>query len=65
MVMNLAAQNWWLIKHLNVKPTFQNGNVNEEVIMELLERLPCEGNSSKVYKLMKAVYELIEVGCAN
>jgi hypothetical protein len=33
--------------------------------MELLERLHREGDSSKVYKLMKAIYELKEVGCAN
>jgi hypothetical protein len=33
--------------------------------MELLERLHREGDSSKVYKLMKAIYELKEAGCAN
>jgi hypothetical protein len=33
--------------------------------MELLERLHHEGYSSKVYKLVKAIYELKEVGRAN
>jgi hypothetical protein len=50
---------------LNVKTTFLNGNIYEEVIMELFKRLHHEGDSSKVYKLVKAIYELKEVGCAN
>jgi hypothetical protein len=33
--------------------------------MELLERLHCEGDSSKVYKLVKAIYELKKARCAN
>jgi hypothetical protein len=50
---------------LNVKTTFKNGNINEEVIMKSLERSHREGDSSKVYKLVKAIYELKEIGCAN
>jgi hypothetical protein len=33
--------------------------------MELLDRLHHEGDSSKVYKIMKAIYELKEAGCVN
>jgi hypothetical protein len=33
--------------------------------MELLERLHHQEDSSKVYKLVKAIYELKEVGFAN
>ncbi len=33
--------------------------------MELLERLHCEGDSSKVYKLVKAIYKLKKARCVN
>jgi len=58
VVLNLANQKSWHIKHLDIKRTFKNVNLGEEVFMELSKRLHHERGASKVCKLLEVIYRL-------
>lgn len=58
MLLALTAQ-WRLpIYHLDVKTTFLNGEIKEEVFVQQPERYIALGNEGKVYKLKKTLYGL-------
>jgi hypothetical protein len=54
MVLALAAQYKWTIYHMDVKSTFLNGYVDEEIYVEQLEGFEVPGKEDCVYKLKKA-----------
>ncbi|CAL2268313.1 unnamed protein product [Prunus armeniaca] len=54
----LAAQKGWQLYQLDVKPTFLNGILEEEVYIDQPEGFVVKGSESKVYKLHKALYGL-------
>lgn len=58
LLLALAAKNEWEIHHLDVKTTFLNGELLEEVYVNQPEGYVMEGQEKKVYKLFKALYGL-------
>ncbi|XP_073219704.1 uncharacterized protein [Cicer arietinum] len=55
---SLAAQMKWKIWHLNVKSTFLNGNLDEEIYVAQPDGFLVKGREEMVYKLHKALYGL-------
>ena len=47
-----------IIHQMDVKTTFLNGNMSEEIYMQQLDRFALPGNENKVYKLTKSLYSL-------
>ena len=58
MLISLAAHYSWKIYQLDVKSTFLNGILEEEVYLEQPEGFVVEGEEEKVYLLKKALYGL-------
>ena len=58
LVLALSAQKGWKVYHLNVKSTFLNGVLQEEIYVEQLEGFIIPGQEEKVYLLKKAMYGL-------
>jgi hypothetical protein len=58
LVVSLAAQNSWPIFQLDVKSTFLNGELIEQVYIEQPPGYVIKGDEHKVYKLKKALYGL-------
>eukprot|EP01018_Ginkgo_biloba_P012572 Gb_02021 [translate_table: standard] len=58
IVLVLAAQYGWIIYQMDVKSTFLNGYVNEEIYVEQPQGFEITGKENKVYKLKKALYGL-------
>ena len=58
MLMSLAAQKGWIIHQMDVKSTFLNGYLEEEIFVEQPEGLIVQGQEEKVYRLRKALYGL-------
>jgi len=58
LMISLAAQHRWKIYQLDVKSTFLNGFLEEEIYVEQPLGYIKAGNKSKVYKLKKALYGL-------
>ena len=54
----LAAHKGWFLYQLDVKSTFLNGVLNEEVCIEQPQGFVENGEEEKVYKLKKALYGL-------
>ncbi|CAL8082725.1 unnamed protein product [Prunus armeniaca] len=54
----LAAQKHWKLYELDVKSTFLNGVLEEEVYVDQLDGFVVKGSEDKVYKLHKALYGL-------
>lgn len=54
----LAAQKSWNFYKLNVKSTFLNGVLEDEVYVNQPQGFEVENYESKVYKLKKALYGL-------
>jgi hypothetical protein len=54
----LAAQEGWIVHHLDVKSTFLNGDLIEEVYVSQPPGFVQEGEEPKVLKLSKALYGL-------
>ena len=54
----LAVQLQWPIYQLDIKSTFLNGDLHEEMYVEEPVGFVIEGSENKVYKLKKALYGL-------
>ena len=57
-VLSIAAQKKWKVYQMDVKSTFLNGVLKEEVYVEKPPRYEIEGQEHKVCKLKKALYGL-------
>ncbi|WVZ10601.1 hypothetical protein V8G54_015131 [Vigna mungo] len=58
LLLALATQKGWLIHQLDVKSTFLNGYLEEEIFVEQAEGFALQGQEDKVYLLKKALYGL-------
>nr|CAD1823479.1 unnamed protein product [Ananas comosus var. bracteatus] len=58
LLIALAAQKQWKIHQMDVKSTFLNGFLDEEVYIEQPPGFIQKGEEDKVYKLKKALYGL-------
>ena len=58
MLLALAAQKGWNIHQMDVKSTFLNGYLEEEIFVEQPEGFIVKGMEKKVYLLKKALYGL-------
>jgi hypothetical protein len=58
LLIALAAQEGWEVHHMNVKSTFLNGDLQEEVYIEQPMGFIVTGKEHKVLKLKKALYGL-------
>lgn len=58
LLLALAAKNYWQVHHLEVKTTFLNGELTEDVFVAQPEGFETNGNEQLVYKLVKALYGL-------
>ena len=61
MLLAIAAQRGWKICHLDVKSTFLNGFLEEEIYVEQPEGFVVKGHEDKFYILKKALYGLKQV----
>jgi hypothetical protein len=57
-VLVVAAQNKWLVYQMDVKSTFLNGILEEEVYVDQPPGFQIRGKEYKVYRLKKAMYGL-------
>ena len=57
-IMALAAKTKWKLHHMDVKITFLNGVIEEEVYIEQPQGFEVEDRRAHVYKLKKALYGL-------
>jgi hypothetical protein len=58
LLLALAAQEGWIVHHMDVKSAFLNGELKEEVYVVQPPGYVKEGQEHKVYKLHKALYGL-------
>ena len=58
MLLAVAAQKGWKIYQLDVKSTFLNGYLEEEIFVEQPEGFVVKGKEDKVYQLKKALFGL-------
>lgn len=58
LIVALSAQYGWKIFHLDVKSTFLNGVLQEEIYVEQPTGFIVAGHEDKVYRLHKALYGL-------
>ena len=58
VLLSLAASHGLLIHHMDVKTTFLNGELEEEIYMDQLDGLVAKGQEGKVCKLLKSLYGL-------
>ena len=58
LLLALAAKNSWEVHHLDVKSAFLNGELQEEVYVTQPKGYVKQGQESKVYRLLKALYGL-------
>jgi len=58
LLLALAANRGWEVHHLDVKTTFLNGELEEEVYVGQPEGYAVKGKEKQVYKLSKALYGL-------
>ena len=56
MLITIASLNNMEIHHMNVKTTFLNGELDEEIYMEQSEGFVVQGQENKVCKLVKSLY---------
>lgn len=56
--MALVAKENWKIWNLDVKSSFLNGPISEDIFIEQLERSRKKGKENKVCKPVKALYGL-------
>ena len=54
----LVAQEGWRVHHMDVKSTFLNDDLNEEVYVRQPPGFAVVGREAKVYRLRKALYGL-------
>ena len=58
LILPLVAQHGWKVHHLDVKSTFLNGDLQEEVYVAQPKGFVIKVEEHKVYKLSKALYGL-------
>jgi hypothetical protein len=58
LLLALAAQEGWKVHHMDVKSSFLNGELKEEVYVSQPPGFTVKGQEHKVYKLNKALYGL-------
>ena len=58
LIIALAAQRQWKIHQMDVKSTFLNGPLDEEVYVKQPSGFIQSGKEEKVYRLTKALYGL-------
>jgi len=58
LLISMAAQNQWPILQMDVKSTFLNGELKEEVYVELPLGYMKKGDEKKVLRLKKTLYGL-------
>nr|GFB33125.1 zinc finger, CCHC-type [Tanacetum cinerariifolium] len=58
LILALAAYHGWQVHHLDVKSAFLHGDLKEEIYVTQPEGFVQQGNTRKVYKLIKALYGL-------
>ena len=58
LIISLAAQNSWRIHQMDVKSTFLNGDLEDEVYIEQPKSYTVKGEEDKVLRLKKAIYGL-------
>jgi hypothetical protein len=58
LLLALAAQEVWMVHHMDVKSAFLNGELNEEVYVVQPPGYVKQGQEHRVYKLSKALYAL-------
>ena len=58
LLLALAAKENWQVHHLDVKTTFLNGEIKEEVFVRHPEGFVIQGKEHLVYRLIKALYGL-------
>jgi hypothetical protein len=56
VLLAVAAQERWLVHHMDVKSAFFNGNLNEEVYVSQAPGFVAARHENKVLKLIKALY---------
>ena len=54
----LLAQNGWKVHEMDVKTTFLNGDLKENVFMSQIEGFAMKGHEHNVCKLLKSLYGL-------
>ena len=57
-LLTLAAQEGWQVHHMDVKSTFLNDDLKEEVYVHQPPSYVVAGEEGKVYRLHKALYGL-------
>ena len=57
-VLAIAAQNKWHVYQMDVKSSFLNGYLEEEVYVEYTQSYEVPGQEHKVHKLKKELYGL-------
>ena len=57
-LLALSAQFKWQVHHLNIKSTFLNEEISEEIYVRQSEGFEKPEKEELVYKLNKALYEL-------
>nr|GEX98328.1 ribonuclease H-like domain, reverse transcriptase, RNA-dependent DNA polymerase [Tanacetum cinerariifolium] len=58
LILVLAAYHGWQVHYLDVKSAFLHGDLKEEVYVTQPKGFVQQGNTGKVYKLIKALYGL-------
>jgi len=58
VLLALAAQEGWMVHHMDVKSAFLNGDLKEEVYVRQPPGFAVAGEEGKVYRLRKALYGL-------
>ena len=64
VLLSLAARNDWSLHQMNLKNAFLNGELNEEVYMQLSLGFEEDFFKDKVCKLLKSLYGLKQSPCA-
>jgi hypothetical protein len=58
VLVSLVASHGLLVHQMNVKTTFLNGGLDEEIYMKQQVRFVANGQEGMVYKLLKSLYGL-------